>query len=76
MRYERKYKIRPIEELTYANFLKGLGFKELFKERLVNSLYYDDANFNLYQLSDIGLAERKKIRARYYGNGSRGFIST
>ena len=49
-----------------SNYLKSNGFNEIFKSRVVTSLYYDDAYFTNYKESNIGLSSRTKIRARYY----------
>ena len=49
-----------------STFLLSHGFKEIFKEREVNSIYYDDYDFSNYQNSENGIKDRTKIRARYY----------
>tara|TARA_Y100001968_G_scaffold178033_1_gene163019 strand:- start:4370 stop:5005 length:636 start_codon:yes stop_codon:yes gene_type:complete len=49
-----------------------LRFIEAYPERIVNSLYYDDNKFSLYDSAQQGISERKKIRIRFYDNGSSG----
>ena len=54
-------------EQFIIKFLKVNGFKEIFKERLVNSIYFDDYNLtNLLETID-GEKYRSKIRLRWYG---------
>lgn len=65
-RYERKYEIQLSRSKSIEIFLLLNGFREVFHERIVNSLYYDDFNFGLYFESQNGLSTRKKIRVRYY----------
>ena len=54
-------------ERFIVNFLKINGFKEKYKERNVNSIYFDD--FKLTKLLDTvdGEKYRSKIRLRWYG---------
>ena len=53
-------------EQFIIKFLKVNGFKEIFKERLVNSIYFDDYNLtNLLETID-GEKYRSKIRLRLY----------
>jgi len=66
LRYEKKYEIPIGYSNIISNYLKSNGFNEIFKSRVVTSLYYDDAYFTNYKESNIGLSTRTKIRARYY----------
>tara|TARA_B100000242_G_scaffold293514_1_gene271903 strand:+ start:4462 stop:5118 length:657 start_codon:yes stop_codon:yes gene_type:complete len=66
LRYEKKYEIPISYSNIISNYLKSNGFNEIFKSRVVTSLYYDDAYFTNYKESNIGLSSRTKIRARYY----------
>ena len=73
MRYERKFEV-PLGHCTIiSTFLLSQGFKEIFKKREVNSIYYDDYDFSNYQNSENGIKDRTKIRARYYDSGKDGF---
>lgn len=50
------------------NFLKINGFKEVFDERIVNSIYFDDNNLTKLLETIDGEKYRSKIRLRWYGN--------
>jgi SPX domain protein involved in polyphosphate accumulation len=70
-RYERKftvpnqYKLNHIEQFVKNNrFL----FREVFHERQVNNIYFDTAAYNDYFDNVLGVADRKKIRIRWYGD--------
>ena len=73
MRYERKFEVPLGHCNVISTFLLSQGFKEIFKERKVNSIYYDDYDFSNYQNSENGIKDRTKIRARYYDSGKDGF---
>tara|TARA_B100000886_G_C20264196_1_gene424211 strand:- start:166 stop:765 length:600 start_codon:yes stop_codon:yes gene_type:complete len=49
------------------------GFNEVYKERTVNSIYFDSFNYDLYNQSINGDLKRKKIRIRWYENESKIF---
>ena len=66
MRYERKYIFFEHSIQSFRNRIKSLGFKIAFPTRTVSSLYYDTFDFKLYQISEAGISERKKIRLRWY----------
>ena len=61
------------QQIIISTFLLSHGFKEIFKERNENSIYYDDYDFSNYQNSENGIKDRTKIRARYYDSGKDGF---
>ena len=71
MRFERKYKLPPLEVLALANYLKSKSFDEIYSSRVVNSIYYDTEELDLYYDSVSGLEKRKKIRLRYYENNKK-----
>ena len=73
MRYERKFEVPLGHNNIISTFLLSQGFKEIFKQREVNSIYYDDYNFTKFKDSENGLKDRTKIRARYYDSGLDGF---
>ncbi len=66
MRYERKYIFFEHSIQSFRNRIKSLGFNIAFPTRKVSSLYYDTFDFKLYQISEAGISERKKIRLRWY----------
>jgi len=68
-RYEIKF---ILNEANYSNayFIINAktSMKKDFSNRVVNSLYFDDMNFSSIQDNLIGLANRKKMRLRWYDN--------
>ena len=70
-RYEIKF---ILNETNYSNasFIINAktSMKKNFSNRVVNSLYFDDMNFSSIQDNLIGLADRKKMRLRWYDNNS------
>ena len=69
LRYERKfildgYILNNIEDLE--SYL-SINLIEKFKERRINSIYYDTPNFQFALETFDGIAKRQKIRIRYYG---------
>lgn len=67
-RYERKYLIRNLDLPSFLYEIYNNHFFEVFKERRINNLYYDDVDFNSLMDNIDGLSERKKFRIRWYGN--------
>ncbi|MBT8265599.1 MAG: VTC domain-containing protein [Bacteroidia bacterium] len=70
-RFERKftvpdsYSFTEIEHVVHTNrFL----FREVFHERQVNNIYFDTLGFTDYFDNVLGVANRKKIRIRWYGD--------
>ena len=68
-----RYEIKFI--LNEANYSKAYfiinaktSMKKDFSNRVVNSLYFDDMNFSSIQDNLIGLANRQKMRLRWYDN--------
>ena len=70
MRYEIKYQLSKGDYFNLSSYLKCINLKESFKSRIVNSIYYDDAEFKLYENSVFGLSQRFKIRGRFYDKES------
>lgn len=67
-RLENKYLINDVN--AYNKFLKFIfknSFREIYKKRKINSIYFDYDNLKLYDLSEEGVASKDKIRLRYYG---------
>ena len=67
-RFEIKYIIN--NKMDKFNFLKYLfknGFCEIHKARVNNSIYFDYSDLRLFHESEEGIANRNKIRLRYYG---------
>ena len=45
-----------------------------YKDRLINSIYYDDENFTTAQNNLSGISNRRKYRIRWYNNGFKDFF--
>ena len=67
-RVEKKFIIKKTSIKVTENNIKKIGFKEIYKPRLVNSLYYDTLNFNCFKDSEEGIVPRKKYRVRNYNS--------
>ena len=67
-RIEKKYRIEKSNKINFYNWLRKKNFKEIFNKRIVNSIYYDNINLQMYDNSIEGIVPRKKIRIRYYND--------
>lgn len=70
-RYERKYivpKSIPLEELIAIVKSNSAFFKEVFYERQVNNIYFDTNGYKFYFDNVDGVADRQKVRIRWYGD--------
>ena len=65
-RYEDKIVLSPSELRLLKADLLNLKLKHLHKPRLINSIYFDNINFDAFNLSEEGAVPRKKIRIRNY----------
>jgi SPX domain protein involved in polyphosphate accumulation len=65
-RIEKKYKIHETNKVNFFKWLHNNNYKEIYKKRLITSIYYDNLNLQLYRNSLEGVIPRKKIRIRYY----------
>jgi SPX domain protein involved in polyphosphate accumulation len=66
-RYERKFRMPIGFELIMANRLMSVGFRKVFPDRSVNSIYFDTNQLDFAQDNINGIANRLKIRKRWYG---------
>ena len=66
-RYERKYRLKPVELPSFYFHLNSIGYSELFEERRINNIYLDDIDFSSIMDNIDGLSTRKKYRIRWYG---------
>lgn len=71
-RFERKFVfpkgdaediVRRIQRNSYA-------FNEVFHRRKINNIYFDDSNYSFFKQNVEGVANRKKIRLRWYGDNT------
>lgn len=71
-RYEKKFVINNKYNYLINKYVKNnsLMFKKQFNKRSICSIYFDDDNLALYKQNVDGLSERKKIRIRWYPDGS------
>ena len=71
-RFEKKF---LVESHLYAPVLKTFlidGWYEIFKDRYVNSVYFDDTKFTSYYENLLGISDRTKYRLRFYGKTFKG----
>ena len=69
LRYERKF-IVPDElkrNIDYMIAMHPAIFTEIYHQRCVNNIYFDSIEYNCYHENISGIANRKKIRLRWYG---------
>ena len=69
-RYEKKWVFNKIDKETlFSNLITSkLFFREQFKERTVNSIYFDTLNFKSAIDNLSGVSDREKFRVRWYGD--------
>ena len=68
-RFERKFLVTdldPREVASLVGLLPGL-FREVYPPRSVNNIYLDTADAMHYRHNLDGLADRVKVRVRWYG---------
>ncbi len=70
MRYEKKYIISKNEKYRISPLIRNndLFFKPVFYPRIINSIYFDNDNLELYNQNIKGLSNRKKFRIRWYSD--------
>ena len=67
-RLERKYIInKNISSTDFVNLFNGY-FKETYKERIVNSIYFDNPEYHNFFDNVEGNQNRFKVRIRWYGD--------
>lgn len=67
-RYERKFFLTALDNKQLETIIKlhPAIFSEIYHERQVNSLYFDNHSLDFYQHNVQGSQERLKIRLRWY----------
>ena len=69
-RYELKYILYETEFCMAQNWLNGSTVARMrYADRNVNSLYFDDLEFTSVRDNLAGIADRRKVRLRWYGGG-------
>ncbi len=69
IRFERKFLFQNchVQDIIQSVYRNSYGFQEIFHLRKVNNIYFDDSNYNFYKQNVEGVADRKKLRLRWYG---------
>ena len=69
LRYERKYILNSylINNKEDLESFLSINLIEKYKQRTINSIYYDTKNYQFAIDNLDGLSSRQKIRIRYYG---------
>tara|TARA_B100000035_G_scaffold177065_1_gene150968 strand:+ start:149 stop:751 length:603 start_codon:yes stop_codon:yes gene_type:complete len=65
-RKEKKFKLTKSEINKVKKDLNRLGMRKLYLNRKINSIYFDNKNFDIFKDSEEGVLPRKKIRVRWY----------
>ena len=74
MRYEIKFPIYLDKINLMSQWLNSMkDIKLHYKNRIVNSIYYDDDNLNCARDNISGISNRKKFRIRWYDNNKNNF---
>jgi hypothetical protein len=68
-RYELKFVLDQTEYQESRVFLLQKYFKKRYKNRTVNSLYFETLDFKSVRDNLTGISKRKKIRLRWYDKG-------
>ena len=72
LRFELKY-LAPVNSEQYTQQLVELhpaGFEQHYHKIVVNNIYFDDRRLSFYFANLQGLAQRVKVRARFYSVSS------
>ena len=65
-RIEEKLSIDNTRIIDFKSFLASMAVKQIYQRRKIESLYFDNRNYEMYTDSIEGLTPRKKIRVRNY----------
>ncbi len=75
IRQEIKYKVFFIDVPKLYDWLYRLSFfQETYSPRMVNSLYFDTANYDFASSNMSGESKRIKVRARWYSELDENFL--
>ena len=68
-RFEKKWTLQNIDLTSFliAIYRSPFLFKESFKPRKINSIYFDDKNFSAIRQNIEGINKKRKYRIRWYG---------
>ena len=73
-RIEKKYRIVNSNLNKFYQWLQINNFNEIYKKRLISSIYYDNINLGMYNDSSEGVIPRKKLRIRNYDQSKMFYI--
>ena len=65
-RKEKKFRVTVNEFHKLQSLLQQQGMKELYKLRVITSVYFDTVDLNMFHDSEEGVLPRKKVRIRWY----------
>ena len=65
-RIEEKLSIGNNKIIDFKSFLANKTAKQIYQPRKIQSLYFENLNYEMYNDSLEGLTPRKKIRVRNY----------
>jgi len=66
-RIENKIDIDVNKKIILFNWLQEKKAEKIYKTRQINSVYFDNSRYSIYDDSVEGISPRKKIRVRFYG---------
>jgi hypothetical protein len=68
-RYERKFVLSGMSRAEVIHRIKihPAFFREIYHPRQINNIYLDTDSLQFFKDNQIGVAERKKVRVRWYG---------
>ncbi len=68
-RYERKFTAGhlSLHQVSHTIKFHPSFFREIFYKRQINNIYFDTYDLAFLKHNQIGIAERKKVRIRWYG---------
>ena len=65
-RIEQKLLINKSQIFDFKKWIDSRGYKKLFNDRKVNSLYFENMANSIFLDSEEGILPRKKLRVRNY----------
>ena len=70
-RKEKKYRVTRAEFNELKISLLKSGMTPLYTTRVVNSIYFDSIDYQMYYGSEEGVLERRKVRIRWYNDSKK-----
>ena len=69
-RYERKFLVKDLHEHSLDKIIRlnTMNFNTLYPPRKVNNIYFDSIQMKCFHDNVEGIANREKVRIRWYGN--------